>query len=64
MGRVSKSKMLAREHEAVISENNKLQNEIFKLHKFLIEHSASNHTIDSKDAISDAIELIIKLTRK
>lgn len=37
-------------------------NEIFKLHKFLVERTDSNHCISNGNPIDDAIALINKLS--
>lgn len=55
---------LKQKHQSLVFKYNLQVNERFKLHKFLIEHSLSDHTIDSDDPIDDAIKLINKLNRK
>ena len=43
---------------------NRQYNEIFKLHKFLVECPMSEHSIDNGNPIDDAITLLKKLLEK
>jgi len=61
MPRVTKAQMVAHNHQSMVTKYTELKNEVFKLHKYLVEHPLSEHTIDSKDVHTDAIKLIEKL---